>query len=44
MRSDPSKNYHQELDEEVDASLVQYEINLDSGADIHKDLEYLLDI
>lgn len=40
MRSDLYRKYHEELDKEVDdhkTSLVHYEINLDSGGDVHKD-------
>lgn len=44
MRSDLKQKYHEELDDEVDdryTSLVHYEINLDSGGDVHKDKEYV---
>lgn len=43
MRSDLYRKYHEELDKEVDGhntSLVHFEINLDSGGDVHKDYEY----
>lgn len=43
IRSDLYRKYHEELDKEVDGhntSLVQFEINLDSGGDVQKDYEY----
>lgn len=44
MRSDLNKKYHQELVKEVydkKTSLVDFEICLDSGGDVHKDDEYI---
>lgn len=40
MRSDLYRKYHHELDVDDKTSLVQYEINLDSGGNVHKDDEY----